>query len=165
MFQDALQFFENEKYTSARKEFESLMKSASETRTKQKAQFGVACSALAGAQTRSEIDSAFSLFEEWANAAPACLNSEDPRLLYPVLQEYNEKLSSTMAVQKSHCDGLKKRIQKLQVENKGLEEKYKDVRKEKKMLEEKIRALDEMQSELRKMRQETATENNETRIK
>jgi DNA repair exonuclease SbcCD ATPase subunit len=164
-----LQAFQDAQFSQARKLYEAVLDSAADPLVLRKARYGAACSALAGASDEAELKEAQQLFERWALEAPGHLQSEDPRLLYPVLKDYYLQSTNTVLELKKDCRRLegrssallkeKEELQaektRLQEEKASLEEEKSRLEEEVAMLQKKLDALEELQNELRKMRQDT----------
>ncbi len=162
IFQSAMQAFQAAEYDTARKEFQTVLDSATDPVIARKARFGVACSAMAGATNEAELKQAQQLFEEWALKAPSELKSEDPRLLYPVLKDYYLLTTTTILELREHCQDLRKQNSRLNQEKKALQDQCESLEdqcaglaEENAKLQQKLEALEKLHDELREMRQGT----------
>jgi len=169
VFQPALRAFQDAEFSQARKHYEAVLDSAADPLVIRKARYGAACSALAGASNEAELKEAQQLFEKWALEAPGHLQSEDPRLLYPVLKDYYLQSTNTVLELKKDCRRLQDRSKALRKEkealkaekarleeaNAGLVEENSRLEEEVAKLQKQLDALEELQNELRKMRQDT----------
>ena len=154
-FQTAMRTFKAANYEQARKDFQAVADSDHAQEIVRKAQYGVACSALAQAENEEELKEAQQLFEKWAVKAPSYLPSEDPRLLYPVLKEYYLQSTNTVLELKRECRDLQVQHGDLVKEKQTLQAANERLKEENSKLQSKLDALEDLQNELRKMRQDT----------
>ena len=155
LFQAAMRTFEAANYEQARKDFQAVADSDHAQEIVRKAQYGVACSALAQAENEEELKEAQQLFEKWAVKAPSYLPSEDPRLLHPVIKDYYLQSTNTVLELKEECKDFQERHMALIREKKALQTANEDLQEENAKLQAKLDALESLQDELRKMRQDT----------
>jgi len=85
-FEEGMQVFENGDYQKASAIFEFLSDSARSEELYRKALYGLACARLAAAQTAGELSEAIALWNCWSQQVAEKSESEDPRLLTPLLQ-------------------------------------------------------------------------------
>jgi TolA-binding protein len=147
-FEPAMQAFEAGRYAEAEDAFKAVLESSSDGLTQRKAKYGMACSALAGAQDDIELKQALQLWEKWALNVPEYLKNEDPRLLYPVLKDYYLQFSSQVKKLKQECDVLQKEKSQWEKKRQKLTSRLNQMEEENQSLQEKIEALEKLRQDL-----------------
>jgi len=147
-FESAMQAFEAGRYSDAEDAFKAVLESSPDGLVQRKAKYGMACSALAGAQDDIELKRALQLWEKWALNVPEYLKNEDPRLLYPVLKDYYLQFSSQVKKLKQQCDALQKEKAKWEKRCQKLCTQISQMEEENQSLKDKIEALEKLRQDL-----------------
>jgi hypothetical protein len=98
---EAMDAFQKKEYEKAAPLFESLSRNSESETLRQKALYGLACTRLILAHTQDELDNAVATWDVWNHGGPAAKDSEDPRLLTPLIERITHQEAAAGASAKT----------------------------------------------------------------
>jgi hypothetical protein len=166
-------------YKKALEGFEMLEHSANE-KIARKASYGRACAHLSSAETASEIRDALVLWQSWSNRAPSDLESEDPRLLMPLLRSKllakerqtgtvqkrptrrAKKYESIIKEKEKEIERLSNLVEHMESEIQTLSKSHTvyvaEMEKEIQALKDKIKSLEAIDQQMKEKKKEVSTQ-------
>lgn len=161
-YDDGMKAFQGGDYGKALKLFETLSKEVKNETLRHNSLYALTCIRLIRAKDADQFNNAMISWEDWSHLVPIKMDTEDPRMLEPLLESVASLHLRADCKEKKKGKAVNDEVSKklLHVKEKKIEELLKSLDRKKNQIEElthQIEALETIHREIQKKKKEVSS--------